>query len=198
MHALSLVIHIGLGIGAAAIASHKGRSVVGWFFGGFFLGVIGIIIVAVLPNKTLEQQRLHHAERERRRLREQLRQERIKSEAFRRYTSERLDSHDDVLGIDTRTRDALPDGTVAEPHQLASDGPPPVSNRNRIGPARLGPNPHAPIWFYERHGQATGPVSAQDIRQLLCGGSITDATLIWSQDLGEWTPAADVDAFKET
>ena len=32
------------------IASYKGRSVVGWFFGGLFLGLIGLIIVACLSN----------------------------------------------------------------------------------------------------------------------------------------------------
>lgn len=33
------------------IAGHKNRSVVGWIFGGFFLGLIGLIIVACLPTK---------------------------------------------------------------------------------------------------------------------------------------------------
>ena len=35
-------------IACPIIASKKGRSVVGWFFGGFFLGLIGLIIVACL------------------------------------------------------------------------------------------------------------------------------------------------------
>ncbi|MCK9309101.1 MAG: hypothetical protein M0P99_02380 [Candidatus Cloacimonetes bacterium] len=30
------------------IASYKGRSAVGWFFGGLFLGLLGLIIVACL------------------------------------------------------------------------------------------------------------------------------------------------------
>lgn len=33
------------------IAAHKNRSVVGWIFGGFILGLIGLIIVACLPRK---------------------------------------------------------------------------------------------------------------------------------------------------
>ena len=33
------------------IAHNKGRSAFGWFFGGLFLGGIGIIIVACLSNK---------------------------------------------------------------------------------------------------------------------------------------------------
>lgn len=33
------------------IAGFKNRSVVGWFFGGLLLGLIGIIIIAFLPSK---------------------------------------------------------------------------------------------------------------------------------------------------
>lgn len=33
------------------IAGYKNRSVVGWIFGGFFLGLIGLIIVSCLPSK---------------------------------------------------------------------------------------------------------------------------------------------------
>ena len=33
------------------IAAKKKRSVVGWIFGGLFLGLIGVIIVACLPEK---------------------------------------------------------------------------------------------------------------------------------------------------
>ena len=33
------------------VASYKGRSVVGWLFGGFFLGLIGLIIISCLPQK---------------------------------------------------------------------------------------------------------------------------------------------------
>ena len=35
-------------IACPIIASHKGRSVVGWLFGGLFLGLIGLIIVSCL------------------------------------------------------------------------------------------------------------------------------------------------------
>src|SRR5262245_8301344 len=94
---------------AAAIANSKGRSSVGWFFGGFFLGLIGIIIVAVLPNLKEQKFKEEAVERENRRLREQLMQEQIKTEAFRRHAAARLDAHDTHLGIDTRSAaSALP------------------------------------------------------------------------------------------
>ena len=38
-------------IACPIIAGHKNRSVVGWLFGGFFLGLIGLIIVSCLPEK---------------------------------------------------------------------------------------------------------------------------------------------------
>ncbi len=178
------------GIIAAAIASSKGRSVVGWFFGGFFLGLIGVIVVAVLPNLTEQKARWEYSEQERRRLREQLRQERMKNEAFRQYTSERLDTHDSALSMDTRTRNALPEDTAAALHQLGSD-------RSGLSPSRaLGMNPLAPVWFYENGGQSKGPVSAMDIRQLLDVGTITSDTLVWSQDLGDWTPLRAVPALQ--
>ncbi len=38
-------------IACPIIAGYKNRSIVGWLFGGFFLGLIGLIIVACLPEK---------------------------------------------------------------------------------------------------------------------------------------------------
>ena len=32
------------------VAAHKNRSVPGWIFGGFLLSLIGLIIIACLPN----------------------------------------------------------------------------------------------------------------------------------------------------
>ena len=43
-----IIIWIDCGIGAAAIASSKGRSAVGWFFGGLLLGPIGLLIVGFM------------------------------------------------------------------------------------------------------------------------------------------------------
>ncbi len=39
-------------IACPIIAHGKGRSAVGWFFGGFLLGGIGLIIVACLSDKS--------------------------------------------------------------------------------------------------------------------------------------------------
>lgn len=47
---LSVVATVGSMIACPIIARSKGRSAVGWFFGGLFLGVIGLIIVANLKS----------------------------------------------------------------------------------------------------------------------------------------------------
>ena len=39
-------------IACPIIAHGKGRSAIGWFFGGLFLGGIGLIIVACLSDKS--------------------------------------------------------------------------------------------------------------------------------------------------
>lgn len=45
---LSLILNIISMIACPIIAGNKGRSVAGWFFGGLFLSVIGLIIVSCL------------------------------------------------------------------------------------------------------------------------------------------------------
>lgn len=101
-----LVILIIFGIICACIASSKGRSEVGWFFIGFFLGLIGLILIACLSNLKEEAAKQEHMLNEQRRLREQLRQERMRNQSFQQYTANRLDAHDSALSIDTRSADA--------------------------------------------------------------------------------------------
>ena len=129
---ISLAIGLVCGLIAAAIASSKGRSAIGWFFGGFLLGIVGVIIVACLSNRKEEQAYRASADREQRRLREQLRQERLKNEAFRQHATHRLDTHDQSLGVDTRSTPGLPgQGPSGLP------GLPPAFGRQ----ARIGPPP---------------------------------------------------------
>ena len=45
---IGLVLNIISMIACPIIGGNKGRSVVGWFFGGLFLSVIGLIIVSCL------------------------------------------------------------------------------------------------------------------------------------------------------
>ena len=67
---VQLLAGIVFGAITAAIASHKGRNVVGWFFIGFFTGCIGLIIVLCLSNVREEEARWRTAEDEQRIARE--------------------------------------------------------------------------------------------------------------------------------
>ncbi len=168
------------GVVAASIAKRKGRSVAGWFWGGFFLHIVGIIIVAVLPDLKAQAAYRERVEAENRRLREQVRQERMKNETFRDYSMKRLDAHDQALGIDTRA--ALPpvEGAAPELAWPADAGtPPPV-------------NPDGTLWYYELGGEAKGPVAASELRRLAAAGEIASATLVWTEGMAEWAPMATV------
>jgi hypothetical protein len=179
-----VLIRVVMGIAAAAIASHKGRSTVGWFFIGFFFDLIAIIVVAVLPNLKEQQANKRRQEREQRRLREQLRQERLKSEAYRQYSAARLDVHDNSLGIDTRSPEALTGGDPgAAPIPLAAAAP------------FIREAPPDGAWYYELNGERQGPVSEGVIKQKLLGNELRPNTLVWTEGFAEWTPANETSTF---
>ena len=48
---LGIIVTVISTIACPIIAHKKGRSAFGWFFGGLFLGGIGLIIVCCLPEK---------------------------------------------------------------------------------------------------------------------------------------------------
>ena len=180
-----LVISLIVGAICAAIASSKGRSSVGWFFGGFFLGLIGIILVSVLPNLKEQERIRKHAMAERRRLKEQLRQEKMKTESFRHHATGRLDTHDAALGLDTRQATALGRGAGA-PNALASGGtaPPPLPAAGV-----------EPAWYYEKEGESQGPVPQSTIVWMLENGALAGGALVWSEGQTDWVPASTVPEF---
>lgn len=198
--ALTLIISAVCGVIAAVIASTKGRSAVGWFFGGFLLGIIGVIIVACLSNLQAERARQEQIDRENRRLREQLRQERLKSEAFRQHAALRLDAHDGALSMDTRSTPALPMpeapayfAQAAQAQALPVGGTPAPIQRQ---PAAASQEPSLTVWYYEREGKAVGPVPKAEIAKLLSAREINGETLVWTEALKDWTPARQVPAFR--
>ena len=181
-----------MGGAVAAIAHGKGRSPVGWFFVGFFFGVIGLIVVLVSSNLNQEKYLRARQDEENRRLREQLRQERVKHETLREYTMRRLDAHDDVLGVDTRSLQALP--TENTPAYLpAAEVATPQGVSPEPAPA---PPPRSNAWYFEQNGETRGPISPETVQSMLAGGQISGTTLLWADHLPDWRPAALIPDFQ--
>jgi hypothetical protein len=163
----------------AAIASSKGRNAVGWFFGGFFLGCIGLIIILCLSNLKEEQAKWSAQDIEQRRLREQLRQEQLKNEALRQHTVARLDMHDQELGVDTRQ---------AAPGLNLSGSPAPA--RLITGEVAT-PPPGFPAtdWYTNDGGEQQGPYTFALLHTRARQGTLAPETLIWVEGMEEWQPA---------
>ncbi len=176
-----LIIGLVMGAISSSVAASKGRSAVGWFFGGFFLGIIGLIIVAVLPNLKEQERKRAQAGAERRRLREQLRQEKMKTDAFRQHAAGRLDSHDRVLGVDTRSAQALPGAAPRPVLESQPPVPPPQGEK---------------AWYYESNGESKGPVPQSTLLWMLENGSVSATTLLWSEGQADWLPASQIPAFR--
>ncbi len=183
------------GIIAAAIAQHKGRSVIGWFFGGVFLQLIGVVIVAVMPNLREDQTHRQWMENENRRLRERLRQEQVKSEAFRTHATARLDVHDGRLGVDTR--DANPALPEPGPERLSLPEAPRIltvsrdtgkvgSNASTLAGAAPAAQPAARKWHYEMDGRVLGPVPERAIILKIQDGELNESTLVWTEGQDDW------------
>lgn len=52
LETIGIIVTVISMIACPIIAHKKGRSAVGWFFGGLFLGGIGLIIIACLSDKS--------------------------------------------------------------------------------------------------------------------------------------------------
>lgn len=163
----------------AAVANSKGRSGVGWFFGGFFLGCIGLVIILCLPNLKEQEEASRIQEDMNRRLREQLRQEQMKVDALRAHTAARLDAHDAALKMDTR---ATAPALMASPPRPHLGGPP--NHR----PTVL--EESRPIWFYlDQSSSQQGPVTLARIKEEATTGGVQPDTLVWREGMPDWTAA---------
>lgn len=166
---LQLVIWAVAGLLVGYLASQRGRHPVGWFFIGVAAPCIGLILVLVLPDLKKAKEEDQKTRRENRRLREQLGQERMKNQAFRGHVTQRLDTHDEQLGIDTRS--------TAPSAELPPAPPSSVEGVPEAG------------WYQVQPGEeAEGPFVLAEMREMIRSGRIGAKTLVWHEQLEEWTP----------
>ena len=164
----NLIIMAVFGAICAAIAHDRGRSAVGWFFIGAFTNCIGLILLLVLPNVKEQEAQQSRMRNENRRLRERLRKERMVSDERHAETAQRLQVHDEALGVDTARASANIDA-----------GRPPE------------PTP-APIlddgidWYYLEGQNRVGPVTIVDMHRLWSERRISTETLVWSAAMADW------------
>lgn len=168
-----LIWWLAMGGITAAIASSKGRNPVGWFFLGALFSCFAIILILVLPNLKEIKAKEERLEEENRRIREQVRQEQMRLEAFRQQTNHRLDRHDQVLQIDTAPRADSPLGLGV------GAGMPPALPGG-------GQDDQRPVWFYVKGPNRCGPVSLGALRALFAGGEVNAESLFWRSGMTEW------------
>ena len=177
---IQIIARLAFAGATAAVASSKGRNVAGWFFLGLFFTCIPLIIVACLSNLKEDAAYKAAQEIEQRRLREQLRQEQMKSEALRQHALSRLDQHDEHLGIDTRETAPTLLAMAPQPGPLLTgSGTPP-------------PGLPAENWYTAEGGEQQGPFTFARLHSRAGQGTLPSATLVWVEGMEEWLPANQV------
>ena len=186
---IQIVIHVIMGGVVAMIADNRGRNPYGWFILGAMCcyGIPAIILLYSQPNlREIEAKEMKNNE-DKRRLMEQLQQTQLKLQVFQRITNERIDNHDEVLGLDTKAgvapQSLLPGAT---PHQLT---PPPL-------PAAQPAQPAPAIWHYAIGDVQHGPVTASQLVDLMSARTISRDTLVWNQAMPSWLPMKDTPEFR--
>lgn len=173
---IQLVVGGVFGIVCAIMAPDRGRSAVGWFFIGFFLGCVGLIILLLIPNLKVEAEKQRRHEEETRRLREQLKKERQVADQRYDVHGHRLTAHDRALGVDTAPAEL--------PHDEGAPPPLPENAGAPAAPARQ--------WFYAVGGERHGPVSGEELRSLWLDEQVPDSAIVWSEGMGDWQPIGEV------
>jgi hypothetical protein len=193
MLVVQLVIMAALGTACALIASSRGRSPVGWFFIGAlpcWLGIFGLIMVLVLPDLKVQEERERRLADENRRLREKLRKDRMVADERHAEMNRRIGAHDVALGVDTAGAPvgALPD---ASPSPAASASPPPS-----LSP--FADQHREASWFWARGTNRDGPIPFGDLQSHWRTGNVTSQTLVWKKGMTQWASVGDVPGLVET
>ncbi len=144
----------------------------GWFILGFLAPILALILVLVLPDLRVQQERERKLRSENRRLRERVRKDR--QVADQRYVEHqgRLAVHDEGLGVDTSMR--------APPSDEGSTSlPPPV-------PAHPVSGVQAAQWYYVSGEERQGPISHETLRGFLEMGVVSAETFVWTESMEDW------------
>jgi hypothetical protein len=181
--AVQIVVMLALGVACALIANTRGRSPVGWFFIGFLAGCIGLILVLVLPDLKVQEERERRLADENRRLRERLRKDRMVADERHGEISRRLGAHDVALGVDTGGAPvaALPTDAPSAPAPSTASPPNPASAELR-----------GSSWFWAHGTNRQGPVDFGALQGLWREGRLTTETLVWRKGMSQWSPVRDV------
>ena len=170
---IQVVVSAVFGTICAIMAPGRGRSAVGWFFIGFVVNCVGLIILLLIPDLKIEAEKERRHREETRRLREQLKKERQVADARHEAHDARLGVHDRALGLDT-----------SAPLLENAPAPPPL-------PSAANP-PRDTLWHYAFDGQRRGPVPANELREMWLDQRIPDATLVWCEGMRDWRPIGEV------
>lgn len=163
----------------AMIAHSRGRSAVGWFFLGCFFNCFALIILLVVDDLKVRDEKDKTLRRENRRLREQLKKDRAVADARHGATEHRLAAHDRALGVDT-----------ASPALAASSAPAPKA----LPAADLVETQ----WYYLDGDRARqGPLDFPDLKRLWRESTVGARTLLWTRSFADWTHLDDVPGLED-
>lgn len=174
---INLLFGVAFGVITALVGRSKGRSPIGWFFVGFLTGCIGLIIVLVMSNLKAEEAKWKMSEERQRRLKEQLKQERLKTQSFQEHVQNRLDVHDDALDMNTRQ---IEGGDAHIP--LIENKSDEMENCS---------------WFYVKNDKRIGPISFNELKALFRDTTINKNTLIWKEGFDGWKMITDMPELME-
>jgi hypothetical protein len=185
---LSLVINAAVGVACALIANSRGRTAVGWFFIGAFLPCFaGLILVLVLPDLKVEQERQRRLADENRRLREKLKKDRMVSDERHAEMNRRLQAHDVALGVDTAQAAELPMSPQpdAQPERIAAVDPP------------LAAGLRAAHWYWAQGLNRQGPIAFGELQGHWRDGRVLRDTLVWCKGMPKWVAVSSVPGLED-
>lgn len=167
---LELLLILFGGVIIAIIAHHRGRNVYGWFFLGVFFFCLAFILILVLPDLREQNQREQRLLDENRRLKEQVRKDRMIADQRDLQVRRRLDAHDNALSMDTSNA-----VSNVQPRELAAEQPRPEPL-----------DPGACQWWYFEEEMRHGPRSLNQLRTLWQQGVIHRSTRVWTMGMPDW------------